>query len=288
MKTFAVTGATGSVGLAVTVRLRAQGHEVRPIARAAGVSLEDPSRLRGAFADVDGAFVMVPFNREAADLHGWEERISRGLADALRDAEVPRVVFLSGTSADLRERAGSGRGAAMMEERLDAMDIPELVHLRGCFFMENHLVALPSIVRDGVYAWAFRADRPTPMVAAYDVGVEAARLLTGEALGEPRVRELLGPRDYNLAEAATILGTAIGKPDLPYVQLSYEAAENAMRGAGLSASFAAAVMETARTFNEGGSWEREPRRPGNTSPTSLETFARDVFAPAYHAVRDAA
>lgn len=169
----------------------------------------------------------------------------------------------------------------MMEERLDALEIPELVHLRGCSFMENHLVALPSIVEDGVYAWAFRPGRPTPMVAARDVGVEAARLRSGGPLGQPRIREFLGPRDYTLAEAAAMLGAAIGKPHLRYVQLGYEDVEKAMRGAGLSQSFAAAVMETARTFNEGGSWEREPRKPGNTSRTSLEVSAREAFAPAY-------
>jgi nucleoside-diphosphate-sugar epimerase len=78
MKTFAVTGATGPVGLTVTLRLRAEGHEVRPIAREVRVPLDDPSRLRAAFTDVDGTFVMVPFNRAAKDLHAWEEWISCG------------------------------------------------------------------------------------------------------------------------------------------------------------------------------------------------------------------
>ncbi len=40
--------------------------------------------------------------------------------------------------------------------------------------------------------------------------------------------DLLGPRDVSFAEAAKILGAAIGKPDLQYVQFSYEDAEKAM------------------------------------------------------------
>ncbi|MGH8592768.1 MAG: hypothetical protein ACREX9_20820 [Gammaproteobacteria bacterium] len=36
------------------------------------------------------------------------------------------------------------------------------------------------------------------------------------------MRELYGPRDYTHREATSILGAAIGKPDLVYVEFSYE------------------------------------------------------------------
>jgi uncharacterized protein YbjT (DUF2867 family) len=195
----------------------------------------------------------------------------------------------------------------MMEQRLNRLAIPELVHLRGAFFMENLLQGARQIAESGVFLWPFRPDRPTPMVAAADVGERAAELLTArsfdewdtrgysvrlrEALGllaepafaEPRVDEVLGPRHYTLDEATRILGAAVGRTDVRYAQIPYDEARRAMIDAGMSPSFADAVMETARSFNDGLAWEQEARSRRNTTRTTLEQFAAEVFAPAYEA-----
>jgi uncharacterized protein YbjT (DUF2867 family) len=286
VNTYAVSGATGPVGRIVCDILAARGHRIRRISRADGVALDDRQALRHAFAEADAAFLMVPFDRRASDLHAWEDQIGENLAHAVTAAGIRRVVNLSGTSAHLGSRAGSGRGAAMMEERLNELDLKELVHLRGCFFMENHLQGIGSILQSGTYTWAFAPDIPTPMIAARDIGQIAAEILIGRGFDQPRVRELLGPRDYTMAEAIAILGRAIGRPDLAYRQLSSEDAERVMVSAGASRSFAAAVIETARSFNHGIQWSREPRSVQNTTSTTLETIAADTFVPAYrHAAR---
>jgi hypothetical protein len=48
----------------------------------------------------------------------------------------------------------------------------------------------------------------------------------------------------------------------------------------MSTSFAEAVMETARGFNEGRMWAQDVRGSRNTTGTTLEQFAAEVFAPA--------
>ncbi|SRR5712692_9123063 len=281
-KIYVVAGATGYVGKVVVEKLKAQGHQVRPVSRSDGVSFDDITALTRAFSGVDGAFLMIPFDMKAPDLHKRENEIGMKLADAVKTAGVRRVVFLSGTSAHLKEGAGSALGASMMEERLDGLGIAELVHLRGCFFMENHLnLGLIAQAQTGVYGTMFRPDVAMPMIATKDVGEKAAELLTEEPFRQPRVRELLGPRDYTMAEATRILGSAIGKPELKYVQIPYEDAHRAMLGMGLSPSFADAVTETARSFNEGKVWAREKRSAQNTTETTLERFAQEVFRKAY-------
>jgi uncharacterized protein YbjT (DUF2867 family) len=284
-RTFAVVGATGSVGRSVASALQHMGHRVRPIARRAGLSLDDADALTRAFADVDGAFVMIPFDLGAFDLHRREDEIGARLAAAISDAAVPRVVFLSGTSAHLRERAGSATGAAMMEVRLDHLRLLELVHLRGAFFMENLLQSVGQMAAVGTFRWPFAADRPTPMVAAGDVGKRAAALLVEPFSGQ-RVQELLGPRDYTMAQAVSVLGAAVGRPQARYIQVPYEQARHEMIRAGLSPSFADAVMQTARSFNDGEVWAKEARSPRNTTATTLEQFAAEIFAPAYRAEVD--
>ncbi len=197
---------------------------------------------------------------------------------------VRRVVLLSGTSAHLKDRAGSGRGAAMMEERLDGLDVAELVYLRGCFFMESFFkMGIIAQAQTGTFVTILGPDIPTPMVATKDVGDKAVELLTEEPFRQPRVRELLGPRDYTMAKATRILGAAIGKQELNYVQVPYEEARRHMLGVGLSPSFVDAVTETARSFNEGIGWAREQRSARNTTLTTLEDFAQEVFRKAFEA-----
>jgi uncharacterized protein YbjT (DUF2867 family) len=224
-KTYVVVGSMGAVGAAVASRLEALGHRVRPVSRRAGVSIDDAAALKRACSGVDGAFLLIPFDMQAPDLHVREDEIGVKLAEAVKTAGVRRVVLLSGSTAHLRERSGSARGAAMMEERLDGLAIPELVHLRACWFMENFFnMGIVEQAPSGVFRTMFRGDIATPMVAARDVGERAAELLTEEPFRQPRVREVLGARDYTMVEAIRIIGSAIGQVALKYEQISYDKA----------------------------------------------------------------
>jgi hypothetical protein len=50
-----------------------------------------------------------------------------------------------------------------------------------------------------------------------------------------------------------------------------------MLGAGMSPSFADAVLETARSFNEEDQWGLETRSAESSTPTTLERWAKDVL-----------
>jgi uncharacterized protein YbjT (DUF2867 family) len=282
-KTFVVVGATGSVGRVVASTLESLGHQVRPVARSLRMPFERREKLNEAFSGAHGAYLMIPFDFGAPDLHRREAEIGDALAQAVAASGVPRVVLLSGLSAHLSEETvGSAKGAAMMEQRLNAMNIGELVHLRAAFFMENLLQGIPQMAQTGNFRWAFSGGKPMPMIAAKDIGVRAAEILVTAEVG-PRVQELHGPRDYSMAEAVSILGASVGLPNARYIQVSYEEGRAGMIGAGASPSLADAVMVTARGFNEGRVWAKEARSPRNTTETILETFSAETFAPAYRA-----
>lgn len=274
---YTVVGATSTVGSAIVERLTAAGHRVRPVSRAAGVSLDDAPALRDAFAGADGAFVMIPFDWAASDLHEREREIGEKLADAVRAANVRRVILLSGLNAPLKK--GTSLGAALMEDRLNALAIPELLHLRAGFFMENFQkgLAFAAQAESGSFATPFRGDRPMPMIASRDVGAVAAELLTATSFPASKVRELHGAGDYTLAQTTAILGKALGKPNVEYVQVPLDAARAGMLETGMSTSFADAVIETARSFNDEERWAAETRNAGNTTPTTLEQWAREAF-----------
>lgn len=282
-KTYVVTGSTGAVGAAVADQLTRTGHDVRGLSRHTGISIDDPIALAAAFHGADGAFLMIPFDKKAPNLHQREAEIATELAHAVTIARTRRVVLLSGTSAHLGPKAGSGMGAAIGEQLLDQIDIPERVYLRACFFMENHLGFgfVDQAATSHTYATMFRPDLATPMIAAKDVGRVAAALLTEEPFTQPRMRELLGARDYTMTEATRILGTAVDLPRLRYTQIPYDQARRSMIDQGLSGSFADAVIETAHSFNDGITWATQPQSANNSTPTTLEDFARDVVRPVY-------
>ncbi|HSQ19733.1 MAG TPA: SDR family oxidoreductase [Blastocatellia bacterium] len=158
------------MGKVVAEKFKAQGHEVRPISRSLGLSFDDDAALRQAFYGSAGAFLVIPFDMKAPDLHKWEDEIGMKLAEAVKAARLERVVLFTGVSAHLK--SGSSLGAAMMEERLDDLDLAELVHVRGAFIMENFVKGLSfeAQAKGGVYSTAFKPDVATPMIASKDIG----------------------------------------------------------------------------------------------------------------------
>jgi uncharacterized protein YbjT (DUF2867 family) len=167
-----------------------------------------------------------------------------------------------------------------MEERLRACPVPEPIVLRAGWFMENFTDGLgfrAQAESTGVFRTPFTAHRPMPTVAARDVGQRAAELLMQL---HPRlgVHELHGNADLTLTEATAILAEAAGLSDVGYEQLSYDAARAGMLASGLPSSFADALVETARTFNDGEPWALAPRDDETTTSTSLRDWAHTALA----------
>jgi uncharacterized protein YbjT (DUF2867 family) len=164
-KTYAITGATGHVGKVVVEKLKSQGHQVRRIAHSAGIDVNEALALARAFEGVDGVFLLIPPAYKVPDVRAWQNDVGAKLADAVKTARVPRVVFLSNVNAEYQEGTGIILGLHDREKRLNGLGILELVHLRPTAFMENDLNAIESIARFGVYSGAFKPDAALPMIA---------------------------------------------------------------------------------------------------------------------------
>jgi uncharacterized protein YbjT (DUF2867 family) len=272
-KTFTVIGATSDTGRIVQRLLEEAGHSVRPVARRHGVSLDDAATLAQAFAGAWGAYLMMPFDLAANDLHARERELCSNFVQALRGTGLRRVVVLSGLSADLK--SGSSLGAALLEDAIGSLSIPEVVFLRAGWFMENFAKGLDFVAQaaSGVFATPFRPDRQMPMVSAEDVGRRAGELLMSHEPGD-RVQELLGARDYTMAEATAVMSAAAGRAGVRYQQVPLQDARAGMVAAGMSESFADAVLETARSFNDNEPWGRQIRTARSTTPTTLEQWSR--------------
>ena len=96
-----------------------------------------------------------------------------------------------------------------------------------------------------------------------------------------RVLHLRAPSLYTMKAATALLGAAIGKPDLAYVQADPEEGRAALMQQGFSANAAAQLAEMSVAFSTGRLDGEYDKGPTEITRTALEDFAATVFRPAF-------
>ena len=292
-----VMGATGHTGGGIADRLLAAGEKVRVHGRSAGRLEALAARgaepvvgdaasagdLARAFAGAEAVYTLLPPTPQAADVPAEQDRFGEAIASAVRESGVRRVVMLSSVGADRPSGNGPIDGLYRQEQRLRAIPGIDLLILRPGYFMENLSANLPLIENQGINGGAIAGDVSFAAIATRDIAAAAAEALLAGDFEGGTVRELLGPRNVTMNELTRILGEAIGKPDLAYVQFPYDDFVAALEQAGLSSSMAQLYSEMARAFNEGRIAPAEGRNPRTTTPTPFETVAEELAAELAHA-----
>jgi uncharacterized protein YbjT (DUF2867 family) len=147
--------------------------------------------------------------------------------------------------------------------------------------MENLVTSIPPMRTMGVLPGGATGDDPRPWIATKDIGAYAATRLSARDFTGFSTQELLGPRDVSMKEIASILGKAIGKPNLGYMQVPFMMLEPALASMGIPKKTASLLVEMMKAGNAGILAPLESRSARNTTPTTIEAFATEVFAPAY-------
>src|SRR6202008_2728490 len=231
----------------------------------------DAGALAKAFDQAESAYVMIPPNTTSNDPLGYANRVSDAIAAALQNAGTKNVVALSSIGADKDSGTGPVLGLHNLEQKLNQIIGANVLHLRATYFMENTLPQVNAIRMMGSAAGPLRADLKLPMIATRDIGNAAAEALLRPTVRGKQTRELLGPRDLTYTEVATIIGRAIGKPDLKYVQAPDDQFRSVLVQMGMSEQFARLLLEMTGSLNSGHMGALEPRTPRNTTPTNFET-----------------
>ncbi|MGO9273910.1 MAG: NmrA family NAD(P)-binding protein [Terriglobia bacterium] len=292
---FAITGATGNTGSVIAEKLLAQGEKVRVIGRDAGrlarfvgkgaeafpADVTDADALARAFDGASAVYAMIPPNNVVADFRGYQETVSDALASAIAKASVTHVVALSSVGADKSENTGPVLGLHHLEQKLNGVAGLNTVHLRAGYFMENTLPQTEVIRNFGIVGGPLRADLRISMIATRDIGAAAAETLRQRDFAGQQARELLGQRDVDYRQVASVIGQAIGRTELAYVQLPAPQLKPAFMQMGMSAHMADLILEMAEALNSGHMAPLEPRSAANTTPTSFETFVAEEFVPRF-------
>src|ERR1700722_11929840 len=242
--------------------------------------MSDAAALTKAFSGARAAYLLLP----PAKSREHQERESDAIAKTVKESSLRYAVHLSSYGAQVREGTGPVAGLHSSEQKLNAINGLNVLHLRAALFMENLLAAIGMIHGMGIVGNALLPDLKLPMIATRDVGDYAAKRLLDLDFSGKQTRELLGERDLSMTEATAVIARGIGKPDLRYQQLPYDRAQQALTQMGVPPKTAALYIELYKAINAGVLAAQEPRSPENTTPTSFEEFVQDVFAPAYHAM----
>jgi uncharacterized protein YbjT (DUF2867 family) len=292
---YVITGATGNTGNVIARKLLAQRQTVRALGRSADrlrpltaegaepfvCELTDATALTKAFSGARAVYAMVPPNMTSSDFRADQARITDAIAHAIEQAQVKHAVSLSSVGADRSEGTGPVAGLHYLEQTLNRIPELNVLHLRPAYFMENTLAQIGIIQTMGITAGPLRADLSLPMIATRDIGAAAADAFAGLNFNGKQTRELLGQRDLSYSEVATIIGNAIGKPDLNYLQLPDEQLRAAFTQMGMSANVADLILEMSSALNSDQMRALDQRSAENTTPTSFETFVEEEFVPLY-------
>jgi uncharacterized protein YbjT (DUF2867 family) len=280
----------------VARNLLARGQKVRVVGRSAehlqslasqgaeisAADATDARALINSFKGAEAAYVMLPPNISASDVRAFQDRVSDAIAAAVRTTGIKHVVALSSIGADKSSGTGLVVGLYNLEQKLNAINGVNVLHLRAGYFMENTLPQVGVIRSLGSVVGPLHPTLKLPLIATRDIGDAAADALLRRDFRRKQTRELQGQRDLDYVETASIIGKAVGQPSLGYVHAPDEQLRPALTQMGMSANFVGLLLEMAGALNSGYMRALEARSAANTTPTSYETFVNEHFVPAYH------
>lgn len=290
---FTITGSLGNISKPLAEILIAAGHEVTIIsssadrvqaiaaigATAAIGSVEDVAFLTKVFKGKDAIYTMVPPNFGASDIRKFIAETGGKYAEAIQASGVKSVVNLSSIGADLDGGTGPISGLHDVEHIYDKLDAVAVKHLRPGYFYTNFLGNIGMIKHAGILGSNYSAETPLVLVHPKDIAVAAAEELQQGFTGKT-VRYIASDESTG-AVVAKVLGTAIGKPELPWVEFNDEDALQGMLQAGLPEVMAKSYVEMGDATRSRKLYQHYfNHKPESFGDIKLEDFALE-FAKAF-------
>ncbi|HEY8894943.1 MAG TPA: NAD(P)H-binding protein [Niastella sp.] len=229
-----ITGSLGNIGRSLTMQLVAQGHEVRVIssnaAKTAGIqqlratpligSVEDYDFVKNAFAGSDAVYCMIPPNFSAPSYNTFTINVGKNYARAIKENDIKYVVNLSSSGSPLAGTWPLG-SYQNLETWLNELPSVNVLHLRPGGFYTNFFGSIELIKYQGIIGNNFGAESNLVMSHPEDIAEAAATALSSLSFTGKNILYIVSDKKSG-REIAQILGNAIGKPELSWVQFPDE------------------------------------------------------------------
>ena len=291
---YVISGSLGNISKPLAERLVAAGHNVTVIsskadkvaqieaigAKAAIGSVEDIFFLTNAFTGADAVYTMVPPNFGSGNWKKYIASVGEKYAAAIQASGVKNVVNLSSIGAHMADGCGPVSGLFFAEKALNALMGVNVKHLRPGFFYPNFLANIGMIKHMGIIGGNYGEGTKLVLVHPDDIAEAAAEELLGLSFSGKSVRYVTSD-EKTTDEVASILGKAIGKPELPWINFKDENTVAGMTQAGLPQEIAENYAEMGAAMRSGEmASDYLLHRPDVFGKTKLEAFA-PVFAAIY-------
>lgn len=292
---FIVTGSLGNISKLLAQELVQKGHRVTVISSkpekqkdieamgevAAIGTLEDVDFLVSTFTGADAVYCMVPPNDYfdlSLDLIAYYCRIGNNYVQAIHQSGVKRVVNLSTIGAHLEKGSGILFGAHNVEKILNELSSDvAITHIRPTSFYYNLYGYVDTIKNQGFIAANYGADKIIPWVSPIDIAAAIAEELVTPFAGR-KVR-YVASEELTGNETASILGAAIGNPDLKWRIITNEQMLSGLEGAGMNSQIAAGLVEMYGSLYSGLLAEDYYRhKPTVMGKVKLKDFAKEFAA----------
>lgn len=296
-KKITLSGSLGRIGKPLTRKLVALGHSVTVISsnsnRANDIKslgaipaigqIRDTDFLKSTFKGADAVYTMVPpanYFDHQLDLLGYFKNLGNSFAKALENTTVDHVVNLSSIGAHLNEGNGILKGTYHVERALDGLpNHIGITHVRPVEIYYNLYQFIPLIKHQGIIGSNLAADNVNVWVSPEDIATSVVEELEAHPGGR-KVR-YVASEELTYQEVASILGSAIGKPDLKWVMLTDEQLQGSLENIGMQPKIAAEMTEMYAAIRNGLLYEDyKVNRPKTLGKVKLREFAKD-FARAY-------
>jgi len=283
-----ITGSLGNVAKPLAQQLISAGHDITVVssneakkneieslgAKAAIGSITDLNFLIETFENADAAFLMTPPNIGFENIVENTVNVGKNYAEAIRRTGVRRAVMLSSIGADSPIENGPIKGLHFIEKLYNELENTSVTFLRAGYFYINFFNDIPLIKNAGIIGSNYPSDVIVPLVHPNDIAKAAAEELLKQAEGK-NIRYIVS--DLRPAgDFATAFGSAVGKPELPWIEFKDEDALNGMLQAGVPKEIAELYTEMGRGIRK-----RIIQKdfmdlgPMMTGDVKLETFAKE-------------
>ena len=294
-----LTGSLGHISKPLAKELVQKGHSVTVIssnpekqkdietigAKAAIGTMQDVDFLTATFKGADVVYLMEALGASSFFDHNLDymatiNKIANNYKQAIQQSAVKRVVHLSSIGAHTDK--GNGMLAFHYNVENILKQLPEDVSIkfmRPVGFYINMFAFIPTIKTQNAIVQNYGGDEKEPWVSPLDIAAVIAEEMEKPFHG--REIRYIASDEVSPNEVAKVLGEAIGKPGLKWLQIPDEQMLNGMKAAGMNPEVAKGLVEMNAGRRGGVLYEDYNQHKPILGKVKLKDFAKE-FADVYN------
>ncbi len=284
-----IGAAAGNVGSRIAKKAAAAGHSVVllgnkldalenlniPNATLNQVDMSNTEQVVVHTKGADALFWLVPPALGVSSLKEWYDKVITAGVTAIKENKISRVVALSSLGAGASENLGTVTYVGNLERAFKEV-ASNVVFLRPGYFMENFLLQKNDILENGHFSFPYATDHDIPFVSADDIGDVAAEYLMAQNWAGQWTRNIMGPNNITLPEAADIFSAALGR-EIVYKQVTYDDIKKQFAQFGANAIVQKELVDLYLALGDPDGAYATPRTYEANTPTALVDVIRNKF-----------